>query len=255
MAKHAEAGGQSGRFIQTAAQDAERKRLRGVYSELQDVANSLKNKTPQLKFKTKLAGNEAKQSTKAATTRAKELLKSMVAKDGSQESADMLAAISSMTDQDLTDVLKLAAEPDIRKTPNTQRIYNNFVNKNAAYAKIADDLEWHKLDQEAIANAKNGVRSEIADLSADPTTGLQIIRGLDENGNQFIIETTPDMSRLLQGYDSQKYKDAIKIGRAAQAPCRQAFTGIVGNPAFQVKQAVWNTLMIPIISKRGFKVY
>jgi len=243
------------KFIKTAEQDAAIKQARQTVKDLVEIQKSLSQQIGKIKMKAGYAKKDFVQANKQAVSRARQLIKESIPNDGSQESTDLLAAVNDMSDKDLTDILKVFAEPDIKKTPNVQRIYNRLVKSNANYSALIDDLRFKKMDAEAIDNAKNGVRQEISELSTDPTTGLQIIKGLDANGNQFVIETTPELSRYLKGLDGSQWDGFIKAGRAAQAPFRQAFTGLVGNPAFQAKQAIWNSLMVPIASPRGYKIY
>jgi hypothetical protein len=173
-------------------------------------------------------------------------LSNVVANDTSRES------IKTMTNEDLVNFIKNVVDND-RATPAQKLAYERYVKNNAKYADMLEDLEYQRMDAEALESAENGIRSEIAELASDPTTGKQIIRGLDGEGNKFTIEVPPEMAKLLQGLE-WKGGNITKTGRILTAPLRMAWTGIL-NPAFIVLSAVWNTAMVPITSPRGFKIY
>jgi len=240
--------GLGGKFIQTADEFARLKAYKQNLQELRDVSKSLDKTIGKLKVKAAYGSRELKQASSQAKTRAKQLLKQSISDD-----ADARAAVDSLSDKDLIDVLKLAAEPDMRKTPNVQRIYNRFAKKNAALARVVEDLDYARMDAEALDSVENGIRSEIAELATDSTTGRQIIRGLDSEGNKFTIEVPPEMAKLVQGIE-WKGGNITKAGRFLTAPLRMAWTGVL-NPAFIAKSAVWNAAMVPITSPRGFKIY
>lgn len=254
IANATEQGVGASRFIKTAEQDAFIKHSRKTLKDLQEVKESLVKESSKLKIKTRYAKKDLSGATKQAAIRARQVLKDLVGVSSRELDNDSLAAISGMSDQDLIDVLKVLAEPDIKKTPNVQRIYNRLVKADEKYSSLVDELKWKKMDAEAIADTEKGIRQEVANLDIDSTTGLQVIRGIDADGNQFVIEVTPELATLIQGIGNKKYNEFIKAGRAIQAPFRQAFTGIA-NPSFQAKQAIWNALLVPITSERGFKVY
>ncbi len=132
--------------------------------------------------------------------------------------------------------------------------YNRYKQSRQDLAYAIDDYEQLKNEIDLFDNQAKGIQEEVANLGIDSTTGLQVIRGIDANGNQFVIEVTPELATLIQGIGNKKYNEFIKTGRAIQAPFRQVFTGIA-NPSFQAKQAIWNALLVPITSERGFKVY
>lgn len=244
----------------TPEQDIAIKKAQQTIKDLNDVSKSLKLDQTKTKMRVGFAKKEMNEARRASVNRAREILRESLKpyrpNDVNEARAvdDARAAIASMSDDDLIDVLALSAEPDIKKTPNVQRIFNKLNKKSTAYGELVDRLNWSRLDAESIANAKKGVREDIAELGVDPLTGLQVVRGLTPDGGRFVVEVSPELGRLLGGIDAGKFKGAIKFGRSFTNVIRFFLTG-PGNPPFLITSAIWNTIMAPLVSKRGFKIY
>lgn len=231
------------KIIQTGDEFARLKKVKATYGELRDLSKSLKIKKAITGRKAGFAKKEAGQATAKMTTRARSLLRDMVADE------DAAAVIPNLSREELSDILKYASQDELfsKGAKNTKRIYNNFVNKSEAHRRLVERVEDIKMDIASLESAKDGVRSEIAMLRQDPTTGLQTILGRDANGNPFKIEVPPRYAELLQGLNSGSDNPLIKGAAIAQKPFREAFTGIL-NPSFQLAQATYNAVMAPIVT-------
>jgi uncharacterized protein YukE len=234
------------RYIQTGDEAARIKQVKQTVSELREVASSLKKEGSKLKMKTAEAKRGAKTATKDVSNRVREILRK------STDDPDAYAAIQSIPDEDLVDLMRTFNEPDIKSEPNTKRIYDRFVSKSEAHRQLAERFDDLKMDLESVENAKKGLTREMVELRPDPTTGRQTIVGIDANGNSFRIETTPEYATLLQGLNREKMNSALQTMKKVQQPFREAFTGIL-NPSFQISQAIYNTMMTPIIAKEGVR--
>jgi uncharacterized ParB-like nuclease family protein len=124
--------------------------------------------------------------------------------------------------------------------------------KSEAHAELIDKIADLKMDLESVENAKKGLTREMVELRPDPTTGRQTIVGIDANGNSFRIETTPEYATLLQGLNREKMNSALRAMKKFQQPIRESLTGLL-NPSFQISQAIYNTMMTPIISEGGIR--
>jgi hypothetical protein len=236
------------RFIQTGDESARIKTVQKTIVELRDVLKTMNTEKTKVRFRLGAANKDLKTSTKEVSNRVREQLRGVV------DDPDAAAAIGKLSDGDLQDVMRLLTEPDIKKTPNVQRIYDRFVKKSEAHANIAQRLDDLKMDIESVNNAKKGLGRELVDLRPDSITGRQTILGIDANGNKFRIELPPEYASVLQGLDKEKMNDALRAMKTVQQPFREAFTGIL-NPSFQLAQATFNAMMAPVISKAGYKVY
>jgi hypothetical protein len=232
------------RVIQSAADVTAREAAKARFSELQDVAKSLTSEIGRQRTNMRIAGKDRNRATNAAVVRAKELLRNTVTEP------DAKAAIDGMSKKDLLDVLKVAAEPDIRKTPNVQRIYDNFVKKGTAYQHIADTVESMKSDLGAAQSAKQTAREEAWSLGHDPTTGQQVIHGM-EDGKPVILGVTPEVARVLGGIGEQELTGVMKGFRDATRPFRAAWTGLAAPIFNMVSAAIYDPAAGFLISKNG----
>lgn len=235
------------KVIRTGDESARLKQMQGTFKELGDIQKSLGSQKLRISYRASAARKQASDAQKAASNRARQLLRDTV------DDPDAKAVISELSDKDLTDILKVANEPDVRAVPNVNRIYKSLIGKSEAHRKLVENLQDIKMDMASIKAARQGLSRDMVDLRLD-TRGQQVIAGLDKNGNMFKIEVPPSDAIMLQGLDNEKINGALKAIHAAQTPFRQAFTGVL-NPGFQVAQATFNAVMAPFVSRRGIKIY
>lgn len=242
------------KILYTGEQSARLKTLQKSITELNNNMKTLEKPIIRLKGKATAAKKELSTAEQKSVTRTKQILRDTIGRDASAEATGARAAIDTMSKQDLLDIFKIYAEPDIHITPNTQRIYSTLVNKNANYKTIVEALQNSRMEFESLSNLKKNIRQDIVELRPDPVTGKQTILGLDTNGNQFRVELPPEYAALLQGLNKQELNGFFKAARIIQSPFRQAWVGIL-NPAFQLSTAVWNAVWAPIVSKEGYRLF
>lgn len=286
------------RFIQTGDEAARVKQLRGSFKELGDIKKSLQRELSRVKARARvskkdvnIAGRqldladtkaaaklraaevEAQRASIKATGRAKEILKSNLSPDD----VDARAALDSLTDDELMDVLNYATKDELfskgvpgkgalriantakRRVAEASQVtktqaaaIERIRQKSAAHSRLLTQVDDMKMDLESVENARKGVGRELVELRPDPVTGKQVINGIDENGNKFKIEIPPKYAEVLQGTNKEQLNAALRALKTAQQPFREAFTGIL-NPGFQIAQATFNVMMTPIISKAGIR--
>lgn len=166
--------------------------------------------------KTSQAINLARQN---ALTEAKKYLNS-VTKDPDQK-----AAIDSLTYKDAEEIIKTVP------SKRAAQISSNLKNAGLARSKV---------------------KTNIAQLQDDPTTGKQVISGLID-GEPFRLEVSPELATALQGLDEQKLNVVLKGLKAPIKVFQTAWTGFL-NPVFSgISFAFYDTPMTIINSKLGFR--
>lgn len=231
------------RVVQDAEDFAAVKELRKTINELTADQKKLKTKTAQARFKKSKANTARKQAEREATTKFRKVMRD------SLDDQDAKAAINDATPEEILDYLvMLEEEPN---SPSVRRVRSNLQKKSEAHAKLSEELDDLRLQMRSMADDKRELRKEVFELREDETTGLQTITGLDTDGNKFKIEVPPEYSRVLQGLGEDNPNNFL---RKLQVPFRQAYTGIA-NPSFQLKQGVFNALMLPLIDKNGLRTW
>ena len=286
------------KFVQTGEEAARLKQLQGTFKELGDIKDSLVKELRKVRTKARLAakdltiaekqmgiatekqaGNihfankEVNRRFRDAITKAKGVIKGMI----DPNNVDEIAALDSLTDQELVDLLSVEIQPELyskgakgaaqiraltgatkklskaqETTKQQLKAIERIKGKSAAHTQLVENLQDMRMNLESISNARKGVGREMVELRPDPTTGRQVINGLDGNGNKFKIEVPPEDAILLQGLDIEQINSTLKAVKAAQRPIREFFTGVL-NPSFQISQAAFNTMMLPIVSDQGVR--
>jgi len=287
-------------FIQTPEDFIKTERLRERFKELKTISVELKKeikkttgkarvareqvKTEIAKLKTadvrqtlnlKAATKASQQKVTVAMNRAKELLTDSL----DVADVDARAAVGSLTDDELLDLLNYMTRGELfapapvgrakfktaqtaqgkaaqaaETTKSQQAAVERIAKKGDNFSRLVDQVSDMRMDQEVVDNARRGIRQELIDLRTDPITGLQIVAGRDINGIPFKIEVRPEYARLLQGIGQENINEALRLASLVQKPFRQGYTGVL-NPAFQVAQATWNAVLTPLLSKDGIRVY
>jgi len=107
-------------------------------------------------------------------------------------------------------------------------------------------------ERQKLYDAKTINKDIIAQLQDDPTTGKQVISGI-ENGQPYKIEVHPDVAKLMQGLDSRKASQLVNWAISAQRVFQTAWTGFA-NVVFPIKSFVFYDILPSIAnSKYGAK--
>jgi hypothetical protein len=217
------------KFIVTGDETARIAQIKKNITELRDIQKSLKGEIGRTKTKVRLAKKDIStaekqlriadekqfgkiraaelqkaRADKAATTRAREILRETVGED-----VDAASAIDSLSDAELLDVLDTFTQDELFSKGKTGRAKfkqvksaeakldatgqpsklqqagaERVAQRSQTYNLVAQKLEDLKMDMESVDNAKKGLGRELYDLQPDPFTGRQTILGIDEKGNK-----------------------------------------------------------------------
>lgn len=231
------------RFIQTSDNAALQKEVKQTLQDLQKEGVKLKVSIRQTAANTRVAAVKKNQAESVAATKARQLLVQSI------DDPDARAAIGTLTKRELTDSFLGLID---NKSANVERARANLVKKGGQYEKLAYELEKKRKAFDELKDTNKGLKNLQAELTTDPTTGRQIVSGID-NGNTFKIEVDPKYARLLQGLDKQQLDSAFKAARTLQEPIRVGTTGAF-NPVFTVLNAGFDAIMSPTLSPQGVRV-
>lgn len=141
----------------------------------------------------------------------------------------------------------------VNQTPaSIRQVQKSIAIREPKLAAKLDDVLRYKQSIGENKVLKQELKSNIAQLQDDPTTGKQVISGLVD-GEPFKLEVPPEITKVLQGLDERKF-DAVTQGMAKGMRVLQtAWTGFL-NPVFSgVSFVFYDTPMSIINSKVGFK--
>jgi hypothetical protein len=141
----------------------------------------------------------------------------------------------------------------VNETPaNVRQVQKSIAVREPKLAAKLDDILSYKSSIGENKTLKTELKSNIAQLQDDPTTGKQVISGLVD-GEPFKLEVPPEIATVLQGLDARKF-DAVTQGFGkAMKVFQTAWTGFL-NPVFSgVSFAFYDTPMSIINSRVGFK--
>jgi hypothetical protein len=267
-AERVKAGLAPGRYTDTVENVQQRKALGQQIQEIRDSIAATTKERNKTKVDTRLASKDVVAARKTAATakvnqgKVVTQIRGVIGKITPE--GDTASAINTLSNEDHVKLFNALVEDNTKGIEGIRKklvasvgVVGRSTDKLAAKQErtraLGDSLQSMRDTIKGLNAAKSDTRANYAEFKADPTTGLQIVSGRAE-GVTFKIETTPEVAKFLQGLGEEKLNTVLKASKAAQEPFRTVFTGVL-NPPFAIASATWNTVMAPVVSPQGLRIY
>lgn len=229
-----------GRITQTREQVLALRDLRNDLSELRDVTKQLTGQRGRVATQIRIAGMNLNQAQSKLINQVKTKLRNAV------QDADAKSVINDLSAQDIIEIAGNMTQEGVWR--NAQ----SFSSKSQKHANLVGELQG--IRQDIATNKETGaeIRTAIANIQPDSTTGLQMVTVLSR-GVPVKIETTPEVANLLQRMDEKKLDALTRFASYLTKPFRTAFTGWL-NPIFSgISFTFFDAPMGYINSPNGWK--